>query len=1448
LSAIDSSYITDLTIVNADISASAAIVDTKLATISTAGKVSDSALSATVTKLGSDIGLGGAEVSGTLALTNGGTGATTASGARTALGLGSVSLLSAIDSSYITDLTIVNADISASAAIVDTKLATISTAGKVSDSALSALVTKLGSDISLSGSEVSGTLPISKGGLGTTGLATKAILFSYGSSVGSDGSMLIWDYDYNRMGIGIATPNHTLDVFGNIGLTASYYINWGTTDGETGYGLRDNSGTIQYKNSGGAWSNFVTSSPDPLTGTAGQTITFGANGSQAATSILYIDSTNNKVGVGTTTPSSTLDVAGTLGGYGLALTAHSSSGSSGSTPAAPGEWADYSANSVAQSVNVPAGVLTFDDGNTVIPYYSDALAGYTLLVVDSAGTETNTGEVIGIGHSFIAKKVNKNTFVIAWLNPNNGQGYYRAYSSTGTALSTEIAFTAGNYNVSNYFDFTLSNSNGGIIFMFFNSNYYRTYYRVCDLTSCYVDQYSEPSIVAYAAISNIKSVTLSNGTPLFVYADANSNAMKYSLYYQGSLISNTIGSATSVYPTAVEALPNGKAIVTWNETNFSKYVILDCLSTPGQCSYDMSATTIETGASGHMVITVPLRLVGDEVILFTNDFDPSGTSDIHYTIYDSTLTTQKQVTTTISTGSNGFFLNNVSAGFATNTFAIVYGGYSDPPTNSILSYYYQIYSGGGVSSNNTYSAVGSAVEIHSFANPENASAIFADGSSIFAYPNYLDSTLYFNIYDSAGSLSSGSNVISSIYDGNVQAQKLSNNNVVIGYKSHPANAYGLYATVYDSAGALQVSEFPISSTGYDSNSYYYLDFKMSAMSNNMFFVASARNINGTLPPRGYSSYYVMEYSICDGVNASCTGMTYMPEYPETYGPISLTTFGSGDSEKIFIAYVDSNSAIGKYIIYDESMNTFSSPLSFAGVDTSAIRHSVQTLANGNIVLFYTLSTGAVYYTIFDINTSMWAEPQLINSISVIDSFLYSNILNDNSILLYYALAPYGFGYLPAFTIFDSTLSTTTQSNTFVYPAGISHFMSLNVNSVPSLDKFVFTYGKKNSLGIFSGAEFATFEAGVVSGGSTPSSSTTSTADLSFADTSSTIQWMLRMDTTSNTIHFLDAGGDDGVYLTQDSTSWTSNSDQRLKTNILDLNVLDRIDNYRAVSFNWIKNGNADVGAIAQELYKVFPEVVTVGRDIVGPNGEGAWGIQYSKLSALALEGVKELKQQMDVYNALLLGGGMNQFINDEAVSRSLVFSRNVAFTKHIALSQDSVGMALIQAGENGVRVVFREEYSTVPVITLTLASNAPVSKYYVDNVSTSSFDIFIEPMASQDTLINWHAFAQLSDEENIMVSSTANGTTSTDNGNSISSDNLSDLANNYLQIHNLTDADINDNDSSSAESTDVLTTNTNSTSTDNPSSPVVEDTPSVEVITEVVVPIIEDTIVSSTMN
>lgn len=86
-----------------------------------------------------------------------------------------------------------------------------------------------------------------------------------------------------------------LAVFGNTLLSgSSRYLNWGTTAGDSGYGLRDNGGTIQYKNSGGNWTSF----------SGGGTWTTSGDDIYAANS--------GNVGIGVTNPSQKLVVSGTV--------------------------------------------------------------------------------------------------------------------------------------------------------------------------------------------------------------------------------------------------------------------------------------------------------------------------------------------------------------------------------------------------------------------------------------------------------------------------------------------------------------------------------------------------------------------------------------------------------------------------------------------------------------------------------------------------------------------------------------------------------------------------------------------------------------------------------------------------------------------------------------------------------------------------------------------------------------------------------------------------------------------------------------------------------------------------------------------------------------------------------------------------------------------------------
>ncbi len=106
----------------------------------------------------------------------------------------------------------------------------------------------------------------------------------------------------------------------------------------------------------------------------------------------------------------------------------------------------------------------------------------------------------------------------------------------------------------------------------------------------------------------------------------------------------------------------------------------------------------------------------------------------------------------------------------------------------------------------------------------------------------------------------------------------------------------------------------------------------------------------------------------------------------------------------------------------------------------------------------------------------------------------------------------------------------------------------------------------------------------------------------------------------------------GAILASGSDAWAGVSDYRFKNNISEFSVLDKLDGYRAVEFDWKSSGIHDVGVIGQELEHVFPELVNSGSndgDVTSITDSGVWSVKYSKLGALALQAVKEQQVIID---------------------------------------------------------------------------------------------------------------------------------------------------------------------------------------------------------------------------
>ena len=91
--------------------------------------------------------------------------------------------------------------------------------------------------------------------------------------------------------------------------------------------------------------------------------------------------------------------------------------------------------------------------------------------------------------------------------------------------------------------------------------------------------------------------------------------------------------------------------------------------------------------------------------------------------------------------------------------------------------------------------------------------------------------------------------------------------------------------------------------------------------------------------------------------------------------------------------------------------------------------------------------------------------------------------------------------------------------------------------------------------------------------------------------------------------------------TYSAANWCLASDERLKENIETICCgLDKVKAMRGVSYT--KDGEAQVGVVAQEVEKVVPEVVFEGED-------GYKSVAYSQLVGVLIEAVKDLSAQVE---------------------------------------------------------------------------------------------------------------------------------------------------------------------------------------------------------------------------
>jgi hypothetical protein len=92
-----------------------------------------------------------------------------------------------------------------------------------------------------------------------------------------------------------------------------------------------------------------------------------------------------------------------------------------------------------------------------------------------------------------------------------------------------------------------------------------------------------------------------------------------------------------------------------------------------------------------------------------------------------------------------------------------------------------------------------------------------------------------------------------------------------------------------------------------------------------------------------------------------------------------------------------------------------------------------------------------------------------------------------------------------------------------------------------------------------------------------------------------------------------------------SVSYNTGSDYRLKEDLKDFNALDLVNNITAYDYKWKNTEQRDYGFVAHELQQTLPNVVTGEKD-----GEKMQGVDYSKLTPILLKAIQELKAEIEI--------------------------------------------------------------------------------------------------------------------------------------------------------------------------------------------------------------------------
>jgi trimeric autotransporter adhesin len=213
------------------------------------------------------------------------------------------------------------------------------------------------------------------------------------------------------------------------------------------------------------------------------------------------------------------------------------------------------------------------------------------------------------------------------------------------------------------------------------------------------------------------------------------------------------------------------------------------------------------------------------------------------------------------------------------------------------------------------------------------------------------------------------------------------------------------------------------------------------------------------------------------------------------------------------------------------------------------------------------------------------------------------------------------------------------------------------------------------------------------------------------------------------------------------TGWSCSSDERLKTNVVSIDGgLDKIMQLRGVTFNWLSNPNGvqQNGFIAQEVQKIFPELVST-------DSNGYLSLNKDGLMAYMVRGAQEQQGQINTLrnqvNALKTSQPATSIDVLAELSKAKAISFNgdvtingkLAITGTLELKGDNKGTITLPAGQTKAHLTFKKNFGEAPNVTAT-PKNLSKASFAIENETVDGFDIVIDTAQAQDLQFNYQAF------------------------------------------------------------------------------------------------------------